>query len=67
MNRQTLQPVCDLQEFAARKAVTDNTAAANFQNLTISAPTGVPAFVWTQEQEGELMKAFAEMALLEQD
>lgn len=65
MNSKTMQPVGNLAEFAARKSGMDGAAAANLKNLVVSAPTGAPAFVWTQEQKSELMKAFAEMAVLE--
>ena len=67
MNRKTLQPVGTLSDFAARQSGMDNAAAANLSNFVISAPTGVPAFVWSQDQKSELMKAFAEMAVLEEE
>lgn len=67
MNRRTMQPVGTLNEFSAKQAAMGNTAAANLSNLVVSAPTGVPAFVWTHDQKSELMKAFAEMAVLEEE
>ncbi len=64
MNSKTRQPVCDYQEFIARKAAagTVNAEAANF---TISAPTGAKPFEWSPEQKAELMQAFALVDSLE--
>jgi hypothetical protein len=35
-------------------------------NIVISTPTGLPNFVWTEEQKANLLKAFEKMAKLEE-
>jgi hypothetical protein len=55
--------IYNFQEFASKNAAAGSKLSSG---LGLSAPTGAPAFVWSEEQKKELNAAFAFVTALEQ-